>query len=255
MINDKNNVVPEKTIAVIPVNNFDMSRLSEFIKPLRNEHKRDWFDKHFYKCLPLAIGNTYGFAVFLPFDLQVHWTGWSGTDALTMRSIGGELYQNTPHVGVKSHFGFGIFTISLPVIFKTPPNINLMTIAPPNYQLAGLTPMTGVVETDNLRYTFTLNIKINVINTIVTIPKNCPVVGILPVPRYFCDEFQLVSADKLFSKKIIDEELQIQKDHAAVRKSLEEHYNNMQDQSYFFGMDIRGRKFTDHQLPIKKKDL
>jgi hypothetical protein len=251
MINDSKHLVPDKTIAVIPVNNFDISRLHEFIKPLRNEHKRDWFDKHFYKCLPLSIGNTYGFVVSLPFDLEVHWTGWSGTDALTLRAVGDEPYRSTPHVGVGSHFGFGIFTVNLPVIFRTPPNVNLMTISPPNYQLAGLTPMTGVVETDNLRYIFTLNIRLNVIDTWVTIPRGCPIMGILPVPRYFCDEFKLIAADQLFDEATVKQEKQTQKDHAATRNALK-NISKPHDQSYYFGMDIYGNKFKNHQLPFKE---
>jgi hypothetical protein len=227
-----------------------MSRLHEFIKPLRNEHKRDWFDKHFYKCLPLVIGNTYGFVVYLPFDLQVHWTGWSGTDALTMRAIGDEPYRDTPHVGVESHFGFGIFTVTLPVMLRTPPNVNLMTIAPPNYQLAGLTPMTGVIETDNLRYTFTLNIRLNVKDTVVNIPRGCPIMGLLPVPRYFCDEFKLLSATQYFDPTTISHEKKAQHSHQLVRQNLKEKENSYwHDRSYYFGMDIYGNKFRDHQYP------
>jgi hypothetical protein len=40
MINDKNNLVPNNTIAVVPTGNFDLSELHTFIKPLKGEKKR-----------------------------------------------------------------------------------------------------------------------------------------------------------------------------------------------------------------------
>ena len=61
MIN-KEDIVPENTIVVVPHFKNDTSYL-DVIQPLKGEAKRDWFDQAFYYCLPLTIGNQYGFAI------------------------------------------------------------------------------------------------------------------------------------------------------------------------------------------------
>ena len=72
---DDNLVVPEKTIAFFPIisekkeNQFDVNNIGLFLKPLNTTHKRDWFNSHFYKCLPLSIGNMQGFVFSLPYTI------------------------------------------------------------------------------------------------------------------------------------------------------------------------------------------
>ena len=203
-------IVPEKTIAVIPLipykglKPFNMD-LSTFIKPLNEDHKRDWFTSHFYKCLPLSIGNMQGFAFSVPFTFEVLWNGGSHPDdvKITIEDDADFDLKNTNHVHITSEFGHGIFTAHFPVMLKTPPGVNLMTIAPPNFPVPGISPMTGVVETDNLRFTFTLNFKIDLQSTIIKIEKNYPIMGILPIPRYFCDSFKLVNAYDIFDENIV----------------------------------------------------
>ena len=164
-------IVPENKIAIITTNfekdlePFSFESLSEIIQPLNKFNKRDWFAKNFYQCLPLTIGNMQGFVISLPFEIDVFWNGGQKAEDLLFNFYEDEKkFVNKSHVKVYSHFGHGIFTVSPPFIMKTPPKVNLMTISPPNFLLPGLTPMCGVVETDNLRYTFTFNIKVNLEN-------------------------------------------------------------------------------------------
>ena len=249
--------VPENKIAVIPVigdshlQPFSFDNLSEIIVPAKNNKKRDWFTKHFYKCLPLAIANMQGFLVSVPFNFSVMWNGGSGTQDLFFSSGEDEKqYNDKKHLRVLSHFGHGIFTLDLPFMLKTPPGINLMIISPPNIVSYGLNCMSGVIESDNLRQLFTINIKVNVINEWIDIPSGYPLACIIPIPRYFCDSFDLVSADDLFIKDEIDEEQLICREHEIVRNFLRESgINEGLDRSYYFGEDIRGNKFSDHQLP------
>jgi hypothetical protein len=139
------------------------------------------------------------------------------------------------NVYVTSEFGHGIFTIHFPLILKTAPGVNLMTISPPNFPIAGISPMTGVVEADNLRFTFTLNFKIDLINIPITIPKDYPIMGILPIPRNYCDSFEMVNAY----------------DQKRTMQNLEE---RPPEGAYFKGMDIKGNKFKQHQLPNDVKN-
>ena len=250
-------IVPEKTIACIPVipdngiKEFNMD-FSSFLIPLNTDNKRDWFSPNFYRCLPLAIGNMQGFAFKSPFEFDVIWNGGDSPNDLQIiinKDTG--IKKDTNHVYVSSEFGHGIFTIHFPLILKTPPGVDLMTIAPPNYPVPGLSPMTGVIETDNLRFTFTLNFKVDLVNTVIKISKDYPIMGILPVPRYFCNSFTLVNAYDILDKDIIEEERQIVLEHAIKRN---QNKNSIKaDKIYYRGTDARGNKFKDHQLPRKKK--
>jgi hypothetical protein len=253
-------VVPDKTIAIFSTNNnFNLKDIDLFLKPLNTTHKRDWFDRGFYHCLPLSIGNMQGFVVSVPYSIKLVWNGGNTANDISIEkpkyfldNKQQKLIDSNQFIKVTSHFGHGIFTIDLPITLKTPPGINLMTIAPPNFPLVGLSPMTGVVESDNIRFQFTLNIKIDLINTPIEIPANTPLVGLLPIPRYFCDSFKLVDAYELFDKNIVDEEKKIVELHNLKRMAQIKN-NTSPDKIYFNGMDIKKNKFKDHQLPKKRK--
>jgi hypothetical protein len=258
---DENLVVPDKTIAVFPVKPinglkpFDMN-YQEFLKPLNTTHKRTWFTPHFYHCLPLSIGNMQGFSISLPFEIELFWNG--GNEEKDLKIIAKveeqyiEEYFGVNCISLSSHFGHGIVTINLPIQLKTPPGINLMTLAAPNFPLSGLSAMTGVVESDNLRFTFTINLKVTIPNAPIIIEKNYPIASLLPIPRYFCDSFELKNAIDIFDKKIVDNEVEVVYQHTEKREESNKNKSG-QDKIYYNGMDVLGNKFKDHQLPKKKK--
>jgi hypothetical protein len=252
--------VPDKTIAYIPVipsngiKPFDMN-ISKFLKPLNKNHKRDWFTPHFYKCLPLSIANMQGLAFSSPFSFDVFWNGGNGVEDLQLNiydDSGIENITKVNHVAIISEFGYGIFTAHLPVMLKTPPGVNLMTISPPNYPTPGISPMSGVIETDNLTFTFTLNFKVDIPDTVIKIEKDYPIMGIIPIPRYYCDSFNLANAYDILDKDDIEEQRQIcnEQGHSRAKSN---NSDRKQDRRYFTGIDIRNNKFKDHQLPKDKK--
>jgi hypothetical protein len=249
-------VVPDNTIAVFPITPaeglepFDMN-FSEFLNPLNKTHKRYWFTPHFYHCLPLSIGNMQGFVFSVPFGFDAKWNGGNRPQDMHIQYHNDyNKYRGTNAVSISSEFGNGILTFHAPVALKTPPGVNLMTIAPPNFPLGGMSPMTGVVESDNLRFTFTFNIKMDIPNLNIRVPANTELVGILPIPRYFCDSFTAVNASEIFDQSVIDEEKKVMLEHSAARDSSNE-TNGGLDKLYYKGTDVRGNKFKDHQLPTK----
>lgn len=263
---DENLVIPDKTIAVFPIEPaegiepFNIDNLNLFLNPLKNDHKRKWFTSNFYKCLPLAIGNMQGFVFTLPYSFDIYWNGGNSEKDLTITYYDDfKPYEKMNFIYPHSEFGHGILTIHFPVVLRTPPKVNLMTIAPPNYPLPGLSPMTGVVETDNLRFGFTLNIKIDIPNRLIKVLPNSPLIAIIPIPRYFCDAFELKSAYDIFDKEVIEEEKNIiskhnkkrEKDTMANEKYLMGNSDKApaKDGLYYKGMDVNGNKFKDHQLP------
>jgi hypothetical protein len=249
--------VPKNKILLIPITkkNININKKYKIVKPLNLYRKREWFTSHFYKCLPLSIGNMQGFSVSLPFELNLIWNGGLDNDSIHFNFLeqDKEIIEDC-EVYVSSHFGNGIFTVNLPFIIKTPSEVNIMTTSPPNYPLPGLSPLCGVVETDNLKYTFSLNIKVDIPNVWIKILPNSPIIGILPIPRLFCDQFDIIDDINKMDSNFVKDQKEVAKEHAVVRDFLSTLDTNGLDKTYFNGTDIRGNKFFNHQLPINCKD-
>jgi hypothetical protein len=250
MINQGNNV-PEKTIAVFIEKDLSKDitkdRLFNLIK--KSPKKRDWFTPHFYRCLPLTIGNTYGFTIHSEFAFSMNWNGGPNLEDTVLKfEKNPELLKNS-FPNISTHFGSGIVTIGPPFFLRTPPGVNLMTINPPNFVLPNITVMTGVVETDNLRRNFTFNLKLQIPNIEVCIPAGMPLAAFIPIPRYYADSFQLKMADELFSEEVIKEEQTAEIDATIKRQTVERLTKNQVGKDYFKGIDVYGNPFPDHQRP------
>lgn len=243
MIN-KEHIIPDNTIAVfIPEkNNTLVGRFNNVLSP--SPKKRDWFNGHFYRCLPLVIGNQYGFIVKSEFPFAFEWDGGSNIDSIKF-SFPKETESLYPRI--ESHFGNGIITIDPPWVLRTPPNVNLMTINPPNYVIPNITVMTGVVETDNLRRNFTFNLKIQIPNIRVELPAGTPLAAFIPIPRFYADKFNLALASDLFDKEIIEEELKAVRDAKEYRDNVEPTLPHNLGRHYFNGTDVYGNEFSNHQ--------
>ena len=88
MINQGKNV-PDKTIAVFTADPFEPTWHSNDKKIISNiidkpSKKRNWFDSHFYRCLPLTIGNQYGFIIKSEYDIAFVWDGGTNAESITL---------------------------------------------------------------------------------------------------------------------------------------------------------------------------
>jgi hypothetical protein len=250
MINQGNNV-PDKTIVVFndskknPLLPIEKDRLKNILDvPLK---QRSWFTPHFYKCLPLVIGNQYGFIVKSEFDIGFIWNGGDSPNSIKIYYNKTNQVLDTKYPRIETHFGNGIITINPPFALRTPPGVNLMTINPPNYIVPNITVMTGVVETDNIRKNFTFNLKIQIPNIRVDIPAGYPLAAFIPIPRYYADSFELKMAEEVFTQEVIDEEIQASLDADIFREDVEPTLPNEVGRQYLKGEDVYGNKFTDHQ--------
>jgi hypothetical protein len=249
MINQGNNV-PDNTIAVFRIAPDDIlpeDRLGSII--FKSPKKRDWFTPNFYRCLPLTIGNQYGFQISCEFDFGLNWDGTDNADAISFYFNKDLQELNNLFPTLTSHFGNGIFTIMVPYVLRTPPGVNLMTINPTNSIVNNVTVMSGVVETDNLRHNFTFNIKVQEPNKVKYYPAGTPIAGFRPIPRYFADQFELKMAEDLFTQEDIKEELESVKDFTQYRTNIDPTLPNGVNRQYFNGKDIYGNMFLDHQKP------
>lgn len=242
------NKIPEKTIAYF----FDRTEstnnnINNFVEKL--DIKRDWFNPHFYKCLPLAIANSYGFSVKADFDFSAIWSGSNDRDSTKIMGIKDD---KTLYPKVESRFGSGIITLTYPFQLRTPPGVNLMTINPPNVIIPNVTVMSGVIETDNLRWFFTFNLKIQKPNVETHFPKGTPLSSFIPIPRYYSDQFSLANYEDIVSEDQYTEELQASLDFAYKRNEVDKDLPDKSGRDYYFGRDVYGNIFNDHQLPKRK---
>ncbi len=166
---------------------------------------RDWMDaspqRFAYRCLPLAIANQAGWFLHSPATFSAIWDGglygdavriefeapgypppanpWAiSIDSTTITKIAAARDER-----VSSHFGVGTITFSLSFLFRTPPGINLWVKGPTNCLKDGIQALEGIVETDWLPATFTMNWKFTRPNHRVRFEKGEPICMIVPVPR------------------------------------------------------------------------
>lgn len=253
-INENGNNIPNNIIVIFPNcgiegKNFKEKKYKEIIDDFRSNSKRSWFPQHFYNCLPLVIGNQYGFGIKSLYNFKAIWDGGDTPESIKLEI---EDYPECDHAQeIVSHFGSGILTLSNYFILRTEPGINLMVLPPANYFTINLVPMSAVIETDNIRRDFTFNFKIVEPNKEVVVKKGDVLSSFMPIPRYFIDNFEFKVVQDLFDQNTIDKEI-LDQDELGRQRQEEEPKEPPYGKKYFKGIHAFGEKFTDHQTKVKK---
>lgn len=248
-----NTLNKDKYIALVSHTNMLQTdeNISMLFSSLKGDIKRDWFVKHAYFCLPLVMGNQHGFILKSIHDLEVTWNGGENPSDVVVNYLDKDFHdKNSALQSIRSHFGMGTITVQTTFALRTPPGINLMTINPPNYYIDGLYHMTGVIETDNLRRDFTYNLRLTRPNHIVKINKGDIIGCVIPYPRHFIDEFQIINANKILTEEELEIERKCAMDHGKERAELDKNKKYGNGRRYFNGEDVYGNKFTDHQVTL-----
>ena len=246
-INDQNHLIPDHTILIVTEDNNFNNSVSEIIHPLRGEIKRDWFVKHAYYCMPLTIGNQYGFAVRSLFDFEAEWNGGQYPSDVKV-SVSSNEWNN--HQFISSHFGMGTITIQNRFHFRTPLGINMITMNPPNHFIPNLQNMTGVIETDNLRRDFTFNLRITTPNVKISVKRGEWIAAVLPVPRFSVENYEIKLAHEIFNTEVIKNERQAGQDFGKERAEDDPKKPHGNGRRYAKGVDIYNNEFYKHQKNI-----
>lgn len=244
-INDQGFEIPKDTIGFFSYDTKNNGYIEDIVEPMIGKSKRDWFDKNFYFCLPLVIGNQYGFGI----KSMYSFTAISPSDGSPTIIKFEEPYDDHNDIQViGDHFGAGIITIANRFLFRTPPGINLMTIQPPNIFIPGLAAMTGVVETDNIRMSFTFNLKITIKDFEVKVNKGDIIAAFIPIERYSVEKYKIKNLRDLFDEQIINSEMN---EIEGFSKSKDLYNNGQQmERTYFNGIHPNGTLFKDHQKRV-----
>lgn len=109
-----------------------------------------------YRCLPLSIANAMGWEILLPRSVTASWNGGSGLEDITFERPDTGAVENSI---ASSHFGHGVLTFHVGYLFRTDPGIGVWARGAPNLPKDGIAPLEGIIETDWLDFTFTMNWK------------------------------------------------------------------------------------------------
>jgi hypothetical protein len=245
-LNDKGYEVPDNKILAVPHSFGAETFVDEVITPLKGVPKRDWFDPHAYYCLPLTVGNQYGFVINSLLDVEISWT--DGKDDAVVKNLNEDnLHKQT----IKSGFGSGIVTVQNRFALKTPPGINIMTIQPPNMYIPGCVALTGVIECDNIRRDFTFNFKVTTPDTTIVINKGDPLGAFIPIPRYFVDKFEVENASHYFGPEVLYNEISESDNLSKERNTTDKEKTHQSGRRYFNGEHTDRSKYPDHQKRVK----
>lgn len=260
MINDGHFDVPENNIAIFSYNKIDNSFPS--LVSLYGDQQRDWFSSQMYFCLPVVMANQIGFGLKSLFDFTVMWDGTDGVDSVKITSDK-YLWPRTHGDGkqiISSAFGGqGVFTIFHDFVIRTPPEVNLFIMPPPNSFINGIYPFSALVESDNLMRDFNFSFKITVPNVEIKIKAGELLCSMIPIQRFYPDSFKLSKASDIFSKEQIDEAISAAKDHTTLDDSKIDKsgmYKFKTDEMptigrYYRGEDSYGKEFKSHQKKPK----
>ena len=132
------------------------------------------------RCLPLTMANHAGWVIRSPATFRAVWNG----DAAPGASIRFEFADETSaahSASIRSHFGSGIITFSIPYLFRTEAGVALLARGAPNEPKAHCTALEGLVETDWSPSTFTMNWMITTPDAVVEFRAGDPVCFLQPI--------------------------------------------------------------------------
>ena len=242
---------------------------------------RDWMDaspqRFAYRCLPLAIANQAGWFMHSPATFSAIWDGGPNRDdvriefeapgiprpsnpwAISVDSTTITQMAAARDDRITSHFGVGTVTFTLPFLFRTPPGINLWVKGPVNCIKDGVQALEGIVETDWLPSTFTMNWKLTRPNHRVRFEKGEPICMIVPVSRGLAESLSPVLLpikrdpallkeyeDWLKSRAEFIQALEV-RDPATVKRGWQ--------RDYVLGITKGGAKAPEHQTRLDLKEF
>lgn len=153
------------------------------IQPSSN--RRDWMDatdeRFAYRCLPLSMANAHGWVIRCGGGFEAEWNGGDAPNDVQVWLTGDGPMK------AEGHFGYGILTFSPQAMFRTDPNYNLWITGPPNSFKDGIQPLSAVIESDWMPYSFSMNWKITRPHQRIRFEKGEPYCFLFPVPRGLVD--------------------------------------------------------------------
>ena len=139
---------------------------------------RDWMDnsaeKHAYMCFPMTVTNRLGWGISFPEDIVFIWDGIDDTTPDHVKILKGEEYASPKRCNATISFETGL-------IFKTDPDVTMLTMPVPNQFIPGTQCFTTLISTSFYMPELPIAWKITEANKEITIPAGTPVAAVLPL--------------------------------------------------------------------------
>jgi hypothetical protein len=152
--------------------------------------KRKWMDatpqKYAYRCIPLTFANGSGWELLSPCTFAASWNGGPRIEDIYFEVLDGYPYFREH---ISSHFGSGVITIHPGLLMQTEPGWGLLARGAPNLPKDGVHALEGLIETDWLPFTFTMNWIFTRPGRVV-FEKGEPLCFIQPVQHMLLDDIQ-----------------------------------------------------------------
>jgi hypothetical protein len=244
--------------------------------------ERDWMDasdrRAAYRCLPLAIANQAGWLLPCPAGFTAYWDGGPAKEnvrldfdpppgagaapdpfAFSVVSITAPAPTRYSDARISSHFGNGVVTFSIPYLFRTPPGVNLWVKGPANWIKDGVQPLEGIVETDWLPATFTMNWKLTRPYNTVHFERGEPICMLVPVPRGLADGLEPLCAPVSANPELESEYREWERSRAAFNAALAVERPDVVERGwqrdYMKGLTPTGGRASEHQTRLQLREF
>ena len=239
---------------------------------------RTWMDAAHqrapYRCLPLVIANQAGWFVPCPVSFSAYWDGGPSKENVEInferpaaKADLSDLFSpivvsaDVPNPAIQgdarisSHFGSGIVTFSIPYLFRSPPGINLWVKGPTNYIKDGVQPLEGIVETDWLPATFTMNWKLTRPHNAVRFERGEPICMVVPVPRGLAERLEPVYVPLDANPELSREYREWERSRSAFNTDLSLQRPDVVrrgwQRDYMKGRTVSGQQAQEHQTKLQ----
>jgi len=219
--------------------------------------ERKWMDetpnKFAYRCLPLVMANQLGWDILSPVRFTSLWKG--GINPEDVLVYGPEGIKSF----VKPHFGSGVLTFTLNCTFRTDPETELLVTGPFNVVKPGIMPLTGLVESWWLPFTFTMNWKFTHPGQVVVFEKDEPLCRIIPISRKLTEDLRPEIRDYTEQGDGGAEYLDWMQSRAAFNVKLSENdpatLKQGWQKNYFRGKKFDGASVENHRTKLNQREF
>ena len=142
------------------------------------------------RCLPLVAANTLGWNIFSDQRYEVIWNGGPTVEDIKVTA------DNPNTAQLSSHFGTGTVTWHVGRVFYTTKGNFLYCKGPTNHFKHGIQACEGLIETDWLPFTFTMNWMITKPNEKIVFEKGEPICQLFPYPKEYAENFEAIERPK-----------------------------------------------------------
>jgi hypothetical protein len=217
---------------------------------------RDWMDKtnngYAYRCLPLVLANQHCWEIL---SQGVHEAIWNGGESPADIDVS----SSASRPAAISHFGHGVLTFHVNIILRTDEGVNLFISGPLNRPKDAIAPLTGIIESDWMPYSFTMNWKFTRPHHRVRFEDGEPICSFFPVGRGVIESVEPVM-QSFDSDPATREAFQIwSRNRMQMNEQLERNLAVARDRgwqkTYFQGRWPNGQRFEQHQVKLDVKEF